>query len=76
MLGPRGGAVVNWVYDNREWLFGGSAVGIVAAGIAIWQTKSAARDKSQRQRSGRNSTNTQVGGDLTINVPPGDSVDG
>jgi hypothetical protein len=54
---------VNWIIDNKEWLFSGVAVAIPLA-IVAWIVST--RLSKQVQRSGKNSTNIQVGGNLAI----------
>lgn len=59
---------MHWIIANKEWLFGGAAVAIPLAviGWIFFRNKA-----SQTQKSGRDSINVQVGGDLRI----GDDVD-
>ena len=54
--------MLDWVWRNKEWVFSGIGVAVVL-GIIGW-----IRGKSggQVQRSGKNSTNIQAGGDIKI----------
>lgn len=53
---------MEWVVENKEWLFSGIAISIPIA-VVGWLLSS--RGKKQVQKGGDNSINTQVGGDLT-----------
>jgi hypothetical protein len=65
--------VLNWIISNKEWVFSG--VGLVIFGgifkFLMWVFKKQNREKAdiinQSQKSGKNSTNIQIAGDLTIN---------
>ena len=55
---------MQWVIDNKEWLFSGVGIFIVSALVGL-----AIRKKTglkQSQKSGSNSTNYQAGGDIKI----------
>ncbi|EGQ7835338.1 hypothetical protein CGT72_18820 [Vibrio cholerae] len=54
---------MEWVYDNKDWLFSGVAIAIPIA-IIGWLISS--RKNKQVQKGGDNSTNIQVGGSLNI----------
>lgn len=54
---------MEWVYENKDWLFSGVAIAIPIA-IIGWLISS--RKNKQVQKSGDNSTNIQVGGSLNI----------
>lgn len=54
---------MEWIIENIEWLFSGVAIAIPLA-IIGWLTSS--RRTKQIQKSGDNSTNIQIGGDLKI----------
>jgi hypothetical protein len=54
---------MKWIIQNKEWLFSGIAIAIPLAGIG-WFFSS--RGNKQVQKSGDNSTNIQVGGNLKI----------
>jgi hypothetical protein len=55
---------MDWVIANKEWLFSGVLIAVPLA-IIGWFYKSTAT--KQIQKSGKNSTNIQVGGNITIN---------
>lgn len=55
---------MDWILENKEWLFSGVAVAIPLA-IIGWIISR--KIKTQKQKSGNKSTNIQVGGDFTIN---------
>ena len=54
---------MEWIIQNKEWLFSGIAIAIPLA-IIGWFFSS--RGTKQVQKSGNNSTNIQVGGNLKI----------
>jgi len=54
---------LNWIISNKEWLFGGVAIAIPLA-IVSWFFS--VKKNKQVQKSGSNSTNIQVGGNVTI----------
>lgn len=54
---------MEWIIQNKEWLFSGIAIAIPLA-IIGWFFSS--RGNKQVQKSGDNSTNIQVGGNLKI----------
>jgi len=54
---------IAWLWENKEWLFGGAGVAIVSAVIAlVWRRGTS----GQSQTSGANSTNIQAGKDINI----------
>ncbi|BBB66589.1 hypothetical protein UNDYM_2336 [Undibacterium sp. YM2] len=54
---------MEWIIQNKEWLFSGIAIAIPLA-IIGWFFSS--RGNSQVQKSGDNSTNIQIGGNVKI----------
>ncbi len=54
---------MEWILENKEWLFSGAAIAIPLA-IIGWAFFSQAN--KQFQKSGNNSTNIQVGGNLQV----------
>lgn len=54
----------NWIINNREWIFSGIGIAVPVA-IAGWIFSS--KKSKQVQRSGNNSTNIQIGGNITVN---------
>ncbi|MBA2073158.1 hypothetical protein [Aeromonas veronii] len=54
---------MEWILENKEWLFSGVAIAIPLA-IIGWLFSG--RINKQVQKGGDNSTNIQVGGDLKI----------
>ena len=54
---------MEWILENKQWLFSGVAIAIPIA-IISWLFSS--RANKQIQKSGDNSTNIQVGGDFKI----------
>jgi len=56
---------VAWISDNKQWLFSGLGLAIVAW---VWRLiiKKRASSSTQTIRSGNNSTNVQVGGNANI----------
>ncbi len=55
---------MEWIIENKDWLFSGIAIAIPLAiiGWLIHKNKS-----KQIQKSGNNSTNVQVGKNININ---------
>ncbi|MGM0768504.1 MAG: hypothetical protein ACQEV6_10795 [Pseudomonadota bacterium] len=54
---------MNWVVENKEWLFSGAAIAIPIAVLGWFITL---RRNKQVQKGGDNSTNIQVGRDLSV----------
>lgn len=54
---------MEWILQNKEWLFSGVAI---AVPLAIIGWLFSGRASKQIQKSGDNSTNIQVGGNLKI----------
>jgi len=54
---------MNWIAENKDWLFSGVAIAIPIA-IIGWLISS--RKNKQVQKGGDNSTNIQVGGNLSL----------
>jgi len=54
---------MQWITENKDWLFSGIAIAIPLA-ILGWSFSS--RKNKQIQKSGDNSTNVQVGGNLEL----------
>ena len=54
---------MQWIIEHKEWLFSGIAVAIPLA-ILGWFFSS--KKNRQSQKSGNNSTNIQVGGNLEV----------
>jgi hypothetical protein len=52
---------MEWILQNKDWLFSGAAIAIPLAIIGWLFSK---RDNKQFQKSGNNSINIQVGGNL------------
>jgi hypothetical protein len=57
---------MQWLIDNREWVFSG--IGIFIFGLLITYFKNEDKDLiKQKQKSGKNSINIQVGGNVELN---------
>jgi hypothetical protein len=54
---------MEWIAENKDWLFSGIAIAIPLA-IIGWLISS--RRNKQVQKAGNNSTNIQVGGNLSL----------
>lgn len=55
---------MQWILNNKEWLFSGIGVLVLSAIMGlIFRKKSASK---QIQKSGNNSTNYQAAGNITI----------
>ncbi len=55
---------MQWVIDNKEWLFSGVGIFVITVVISIFTSKK--RAIKQTQKSGSNSTNYQSTGDINI----------
>lgn len=60
---------MEWIAENKDWLFSGVAIAIPIA-IIGWLISS--RRNKQVQKGGDNSTNIQVGGNLSLGGKKGD----
>jgi len=54
---------MNWIVNNKEWLFSGIAI---AVPLALLGWFFGTKKNKQVQKSGDNSTNIQVGGHIRI----------
>lgn len=57
--------MVQWITNNKEWLFSGLLVAVPIAFVG-WLFAARRSRLSQTQRSGDNSFNIQVGGNLKM----------
>lgn len=57
--------IISWMYANSNWIFSGVGV-LLLSWVGALVTKKRASGISQMQRSGSNSTNVQVAGDVRI----------
>jgi LPXTG-motif cell wall-anchored protein len=48
------------IIENKEWLFSGAGVAIIAFLISFFRKKKRNQSTSQKIKSGDNSTNTQI----------------
>lgn len=57
---------MEWINENKEWIFSG--IGAVVIGVVIRAILERKKSKrlTQNQKSGRNSTNIQAGGDIKL----------
>ncbi|SEO63201.1 hypothetical protein SAMN05192574_11051 [Mucilaginibacter gossypiicola] len=55
---------MSWVLNNKEWIFSGIGVFTLGLLITIFQKSTKSKSIKQSQKSGSNSTNIQIGGDL------------
>jgi hypothetical protein len=69
----------DWIGENKVWVFSGAGIAIIGG---IFTLIKELRNKNKRdntikqsQKSGKNSTNIQVAGDLTINGEVKNGVD-
>jgi len=60
---------LNWIINNKEWLFSGIAIAIP---IAIFGWAFSTRANKQVQKGGDNSTNIQVGRNATLKTRKSD----
>ncbi|WP_368205829.1 hypothetical protein [Aeromonas sp. s5] len=54
---------MEWILENKEWLFSGVAIAIPLAIIGWFLS---GKVNKQVQKGGNNSTNIQIGGDFKI----------
>ncbi|WP_296207345.1 hypothetical protein [Psychrobacter sp. UBA3480] len=54
---------MDWIIENKEWLFGGVLVAVPLALLGLFVSN---KKNKQVQKSGDSSTNIQVGGSLNI----------
>lgn len=54
---------MNWLIENKEWLFSGIGVSVILFIISLLNKKTGLK---QEQKSGANSTNYQSGRDIKI----------
>lgn len=57
---------MNWIIENKEWLFSGAAIVVIGLVIQFFKGNSATSVNKQIQKGGHKSTNIQVGGSLNI----------
>jgi hypothetical protein len=57
---------MQWLVDNKEWVFSGIGVALLAALVNFIFLKWNRSFLSQKQKSGKNSTNYQAGGDINV----------
>jgi len=55
---------VQWIIDNKEWIFSGAGVFLISLIIAFSMRNK--RSINQNQKSGKNSTNYQSASDINI----------
>ncbi|MEX0597042.1 MAG: LPXTG cell wall anchor domain-containing protein [Candidatus Paceibacterota bacterium] len=51
---------MKWIIENKEWLFSGAGVAIIAFLISFFRKKKRNQSTIQKIKSGANSTNTQI----------------
>ena len=54
---------MQWIIDNKEWLFSGIGVFVLSGFVTLLIKKRNNRTLKMKLRSGNNSKNIQVGGD-------------
>lgn len=55
---------MQWIIDNKEWLFSGAGIFLMSIIIGLFVKKQSS--SKQVQKSGDKSTNYQAGGDINI----------
>ena len=66
--------MVDWLIQNKEWVFGGVGVAAITGLIALLRRNS--KGPGQSQTSGPLSTNVQAGRDINLNKEPSKPDDG
>ena len=56
--------MLHWVLENKEWLFSGAGIFVFSLLVGLVLKKK--MGFKQYQKSGKNSTNYQAGGDINI----------
>ncbi len=51
------------IFENKEWIFSGIGVFVIGIIYALFKKKKKSKSTNMKQKSGDNSTNTQIGGD-------------
>jgi hypothetical protein len=59
--------MIEYLLDNKEWIFSGFGVSVIS-----WLIFRNSNTSNMSQKSGKNSTNIQVGGNFSINKKDGD----
>ena len=54
---------MNWIIENKEWLFSGIGIVLLSLLLKFFLKKRKEKSIKMKQKSGKNSTNIQVGGD-------------
>ncbi|WP_373330684.1 hypothetical protein [Salmonirosea aquatica] len=54
---------MNWIIDNKEWIFSGIGVFIIGIVITFMTRERKNKSVKMKQKSGSNSKNIQIGGD-------------
>lgn len=54
---------MDWLLKNKEWFFSGAGIFIIGI-LTTFFTKKNSKSVKQKQQSGSNSTNIQIGGDF------------
>jgi hypothetical protein len=54
---------MEWIVENKEWIFSGIGVFVLGIIYALFKKKKKSKSIKMKQKSGDNSTNTQIGGD-------------
>jgi plastocyanin domain-containing protein len=55
---------MEWIIENKEWIFSGIGVFFVGLIITIFTKKKKNKSQKMNQKSGSKSTNIQIGGDF------------
>ncbi len=59
--------IVSWIVTNKEWLFSGAGI-VVIAGVVRWIFKKSRNSSRQTIRAGDGSTNVQAGRDVNTSI--------
>lgn len=54
---------MEWLSQNKDWIFSGVGVFFLGLVFAFFQKSKGKKRIKQKQKSGSNSTNIQIGGD-------------
>ena len=55
---------MEWLNENKEWFLSGLGVSVLGIIVTLFQRQKRKKQIKMRQKSGSNSTNIQIGGDI------------
>jgi len=55
--------ILNYIWNNKEWIFSGIGVAVVTTVFLLWRSKKS-YSVTQKQKGGHGSVNIQIGRDM------------